>query len=214
MSDLQKVAPPNLPLAPNLYDRQYQEQLNKDLRLYFNRTSSTVNQLLDPQYGGKALYFPHGAFRSTQTQTVSAANTPTLITFNNTDFSSGIYYVAGDGLHFDVAGIFNLAFSIQVTNYDTQAHDVYIWLRYKGTDYPYSASAATVSGTHGGLAGKYVISANFFGQSEANGYVELWWATTSTQVKLETLAPTTSPFAMPGSPSVIATVSFVSNSAS
>lgn len=211
MPDLQKVANPSLPLPGKQYDSQYQDQLNNVLRLYFNRLGASFNGLLDPTYGGEALYFPHAAFHSTQTQTVSAANTPTLITFNNTDFASGIRYVAGDGLHFDTAGIFNLAFSIQVTNYDTQAHDVYIWIRYNGSDYPYSASAATVSGTHGGLAGKNVVAANFFGQSAAGGYVELWWAADSTQVKLETLAPTTSPFAMPGSPSVVTTISFVSN---
>jgi len=34
------IAPPSLPIAPNEYDPVYQEQLNKILRIYFNRTSS------------------------------------------------------------------------------------------------------------------------------------------------------------------------------
>lgn len=34
------IAPPSLPLAPIQYDRQYQDQLNNVLRLYFNRISS------------------------------------------------------------------------------------------------------------------------------------------------------------------------------
>jgi len=36
---------PNLPLATKDYDRQYQDQLNNVLRLYFNRLDSTFNQL-------------------------------------------------------------------------------------------------------------------------------------------------------------------------
>ena len=34
------IAPPSLPLAPMQYDRQYQDQFNNVLRLYFNRISS------------------------------------------------------------------------------------------------------------------------------------------------------------------------------
>jgi hypothetical protein len=43
--ELQRVTPPNLPLAPGEYDSQYQEQLNNVLRLYFNRLNSIVSQL-------------------------------------------------------------------------------------------------------------------------------------------------------------------------
>jgi len=34
------VTPPSLPLAPNQYDRQYMDQLNSVLRLFFNQISS------------------------------------------------------------------------------------------------------------------------------------------------------------------------------
>jgi hypothetical protein len=36
---------PNLPLATQNYDRQYQDQLNNVLRLYFNRIDAAFNQL-------------------------------------------------------------------------------------------------------------------------------------------------------------------------
>ena len=39
------AAPPNLPLAPEEYDRRYQDQLNNVLRLYFNRVDAILNQL-------------------------------------------------------------------------------------------------------------------------------------------------------------------------
>ena len=34
------VTPPNLPLAPNDYDRRYQDQLNNVLRLFFNQLNN------------------------------------------------------------------------------------------------------------------------------------------------------------------------------
>ena len=43
MADLRNVTPPNLPLAPDEYQRQYQDQLNNVLRLYFNQVSAPQN---------------------------------------------------------------------------------------------------------------------------------------------------------------------------
>lgn len=43
--ELGQPVAPNLPLAPKDYERQYQDQLNNVLRLYFNRIDSTFNQL-------------------------------------------------------------------------------------------------------------------------------------------------------------------------
>ena len=37
------ATPPNLPLAPDEYDRRYQDQLNNILRLYFNQLSNPGN---------------------------------------------------------------------------------------------------------------------------------------------------------------------------
>jgi len=39
------AAAPNLPLAPSDYERQYQDQLNNVLRLYFNRLDSILREL-------------------------------------------------------------------------------------------------------------------------------------------------------------------------
>jgi hypothetical protein len=43
--ELSQVAAPNLPLATVEYDRQYQDQLNNVLRLYFNRLDSILREL-------------------------------------------------------------------------------------------------------------------------------------------------------------------------
>ena len=43
--EIQQVAAPNLPLAPTDYQRQYTDQLNDILRLYFNRLDAILAQL-------------------------------------------------------------------------------------------------------------------------------------------------------------------------
>jgi hypothetical protein len=43
--EINQVAAPNLPLAPIQYDRQYIDQLNNVLRLYFNRVDLILDQL-------------------------------------------------------------------------------------------------------------------------------------------------------------------------
>ena len=43
--EINQVASPNLPLSPLEYDRQYADQLNNVLRLYFNRVDAILNQL-------------------------------------------------------------------------------------------------------------------------------------------------------------------------
>jgi len=43
--DINQVASPNLPLAPIEYQRQYTDQLNNVLRLYFNRVDAILGQL-------------------------------------------------------------------------------------------------------------------------------------------------------------------------
>ena len=43
--EIQQVAAPNLPLAPTEYQRQYADQLNDVLRLYFNRVDAILAQI-------------------------------------------------------------------------------------------------------------------------------------------------------------------------
>ena len=43
--EINQVAAPNLPLSPLDYDRQYTDQVNNVLRLYFNRVDAILNQL-------------------------------------------------------------------------------------------------------------------------------------------------------------------------
>jgi hypothetical protein len=43
--EFSRVVSPNLPLAPNDYDRRFVDQLNNVLRLYFNQLDNILGQL-------------------------------------------------------------------------------------------------------------------------------------------------------------------------
>lgn len=207
---LPKVAPPNLPLAPDAYERQYTEQLNKDLRLYFNRLGGSFNNLLDPASGGAALSFPHGSFLKTTTTHPAAANTAYIIGIDSTEYVLGMYYTPGDGVHVEESGLYNMQFSIQFTNEDSQAHYALVWLRKNGADLPFTSSYTSVPSKHGASNGAHILTANFYVQLAANDYIELWWAAQSVLISLATIPAQTSPLVCPASPAVVWTVNFIS----
>lgn len=80
---------PNLLVSTDEYSRQYQEQMNNALRIYFNQLDNTFQSLLATTPGGAFLRFPHGSFQDTTVQTVPA-NTAQVIRLNTTDLSSGV----------------------------------------------------------------------------------------------------------------------------
>ena len=68
--ELQKIAPPALPLATNQYSPEYQNQLNNVLRLYFNRLNSILGQLMATD-GSIPISFPPTALDAFGRQRVS-----------------------------------------------------------------------------------------------------------------------------------------------
>ena len=75
---LNKVAAPNLPLAPAEYERRYQDQLNNVLRLYFNRLDALIAQF-QTKGTTELLLVPYGAFHQdgATTLTTGIANNST-----------------------------------------------------------------------------------------------------------------------------------------
>jgi hypothetical protein len=204
--ELNKVAAPNLPLAPTEYEARYQEQLNNVLRLYFNRLDSLFGQFT-ASTDTSGLRAPYGAFSSDQDQTTTA-NTATLMTLNTTDFANGVS-IASSKITVANAGIYNLQFSAQFQNIDVQEHDVYIWLRQNGANIPGSTGFISVLNNHGGTPGHSIIGWNYFLSMAANDYVEIYWSPTDADVTIQHLAASGSP-TKPSTQSVVATMSFVS----
>ena len=152
---------------------------------------------------------PRGAFQNNASQTISTANTPTVIAFDTTDSAYG-FSLASNKVTIVNAGTYNIQFSLQFANMDTQIHEVTVWLRKNGTDVVGTASKYAVVSSHGGVDGYLIAVANFFVDVSANDYIELVCATTSTQVYIEAYASSTSPFTRPSIPASVVTFTLVS----
>jgi len=111
-------------------------------------------------------------------------------------------------------GIYNIQFSVQFVNTDSQIHDVDVWFRKNGTDIINSNSQFSVPNKHGSIDGHLIGSLNFFDSMVAGDYIELMWHTYNTATTIQALAAVpasgTTP-AIPATPSIITTVAWVSS---
>ena len=198
---------PNLPLATNEYERQYQDQFANILRLYFNQLDNTFGAILGPT-GGKYLKFPYGAFSSDQDQT-AIANTATLMTLNTTDFANEVS-IATSKITVANSGIYNLQFSVQLENSSNAPQDVFIWLKQNGTDIVGSTGKVGMPARKNpGDPFHSIVGWNYYLEMDASDYVEIYWSTTSADVSIQFYAASASP-TKPATQSVVATLSFVS----
>jgi len=205
-------AQPNLGTPAPTYDQGFFGTSFGGLNAYFTKLTAIFSALFG-QRGGKWINNPYGAFQDTTDQTATA-NTATVMTFNTTDFSNGVTVVSNSKMTVAQAGIYNLQFSVQFENTDTQEHDVTIWLRKDasgaGVDIAGSAGLVGIPSSHGGISGHIIVGWNYFITLNANDFVEIWWSTPSTNVSIQAYAAGTSP-TRPSTASVVATMTFVSN---
>jgi len=206
--EINQVASPNLPLAPIEYDRQYADQLNNVLRLYFNRLDSILDQLKTSS-GGAGVRLPYGAFSDFTSQTATV-NTATLMLLDTTDFSNAVTLVTGSKLTVANAGIYNLQFSVQLQNLDNAPQDVFIWLKQNGTDIVGSTGKVGMPARKSaGVPFHDIKGWNYFLSMNAGDYVQIYWSTTNAAVTIETYAASGTP-TKPSTASIVATLSFVS----
>jgi len=158
--------------------------------------------------GGSAISGnPCGSFYDTTIQTATLPNTAYAMKLNSTDANATNLCSVASGSKISVtqSGIYNVQFSSQFqrsSGGSTETID--IWLRQSGsTDVPNTNTHVSVQANN-----TYIVTAwNFFIYLQANDFVEIMWATTSTAIQLYYDAPS-SPH--PATPSVIATINRIS----
>lgn len=160
-------------------------------------TTVTVNTALTGAVSGTVTFRPwgyQGTYSVSPSQTVASTTItgtlPSMITF-------------------DYPGIYNIQFSFQFTNTDSQEHDIDIWFKQNDVTIDNSNSQFTVPSKHGGVNGHLIAALNFFVEVQAGDVVEIVWHTSNSAVFIEAIPAQTIP-TRPATPSAIATVSFVS----
>jgi len=203
-------AVPNTGTPGNEYEQRYFSQTFANMGGYFQRVTGIIATLFGPR-GGKYINIPYGAFQDGTNQTAANTTTAYPVTFDTTDFSNGVTLSNSSRLNVAQPGVYNLQFSIQVKNTTNSSEDVDFWFRKNGTDIAKSNSRFGISARKSsGDPSHVIVALNFFVSLAANDYVQIVWRTSDVAVTIETFAAGTSP-TRPSVPSVIATMSFVSN---
>ena len=154
---------------------------------------------------------PYGAFQDSTNQTAADTTTAYAITFDTTDFSNGVTLSNSSRLNVSQAGIYNIQFSVQLVNTTNSSADIDIWFRKNGTNIDKSNSRFGLAQRKSAGDPFYLIGAmNFFVSLDTNDYVQLMWRTSDVGAYIEQYAASSTP-TRPSIPSVIATMTFVSN---
>lgn len=198
---------PSLGFPPEAYERRHFNENYGALNGYFRKLTTILGSLFGPK-GGKFLNMPYGAFQSVVDQTVATINTPYALTLDTVDFANGVSVTNNSRITVAEDGIWNLQWSGQFENTDSQDHDVRVWIKINGTVVTGSTGFFAVSSKHGSVNGHVLVGWNYFLQLTINDYVELWWETDSTMVSLQSYPAAGS---YPSTASLIATLTFVSN---
>lgn len=154
---------------------------------------------------------PYGAWQDSTDQTVASVTTAYPITFNTVDYENGITLSSTSHLNAGYSGLYNVQFSLQLSNMDNATQDICIWFRKNGTDIPKSNSVFGLAPRKNATDPYHVIAAmNYFIDLAKNDYIEIMWSSTNTLASIDAKAAQTSP-TRPTTPSVIATMNYVSS---
>ena len=204
-NELERPAPPALPLATETYDRPFMDQNSNVLRLFFTRLINSFDNLVSTDEGGRFLYTPRGSFYSTQDQIAASTNTGYAVTFNSLHHTDSITLSNNSRINVTYAGTYQFSITLQIEHNNSSEATVTVWEKRNGTtDTPYSGHLFDVKGND-----FYVVNWVFTRHLEANDYIEVYWATTDAQLNLHSEAATA---LHPGVASATIDVTFGSNS--
>lgn len=188
------LAPPNLPIAPDLYGRRYQDQLSNVLRLFFTQLTNRLNSPTS-----------HASYFDTTTQTNPVADQVNLFTYNSVVSEFQITRgVPTSQIFVANTGVYNFQFSAQLDKTGGSASAVYIWPRVNGVNLADSATKIVIDGPNNEI----VAAWNFVLVLEAGDYFELAWQSSDTNVVVPYVTASGN---IPAIPSIILTVTWASN---
>jgi hypothetical protein len=145
--------------------------------------------------------FNYGTFYSTITQSGSA-NVSQSMSYNNTDYASGVSIVNGSQITLQNVGVYNIQFSAQLVDTSFGDSTIHIWIKKNGVNVPNSAGRIFLqSDTETLAAWNYVVPA-----TSPNDYYELVWQSTDADARILAATATGN---IPAIPSIILTVTQV-----
>jgi hypothetical protein len=201
---VQKVQPPALPIPKESPLKQYLDDLNNILRLFFNLLANAVNSVFG-ELGGRFIDVPNALYFSTVDQPIAVVDTAQVVTFNQTYLESGFSINGGSNSQITATygGVYNFQFTTQIVSGSASSKTIYLWISRDGTDLGYTAKDVVLSGS----ADVNEATWNFNLDLAAGEYVEMKWSSDDIDASLNSEAAT-SPH--PGVASAVVTINFIS----
>jgi hypothetical protein len=157
------------------------------------------------------LFFPYLAVQDDTDQAATTTTAANIMSFSTTDYALGASLVDNTKLKVDYSGLYNIQFSVQLVNTTNDVQTVSIWFSKNGTNVANSNSEFGIKPRKSsGAASQSIASLNFFIALQKDDYVELVWRPTDIGVSIEHFGTQSSP-TRPATPSIIATVSYLSS---
>jgi len=161
--------------------------------------NATAGQIYVRPVIEQSLYY--GAFSRTTDQAIAAINTAYTLNLDTTETANGI---ALDGtfpsrINITSAGLYSISATIHISSSSAAAKDFYTWFKTNGSDIRNSAAIFTITD----INSSKIISRNDFYILEADDYIEIGYAASSTDVTIDATAATA--FA-PAAPACLITV--------
>jgi hypothetical protein len=201
---VQKVQSPALPIPKDSPLKQYLDDLNNILRLFFNLLANAVNSVFG-ELGGRFLDVPNALYFSTVDQPIAVVDTAQVVTFNQTYLESGFSINGGSNSQITAVygGVYNFQFTTQIVSSSASSKTIYLWISRNGTDLGYTAKDVVLQGSSDVNEATW----NFNLDLAAGEYVEMKWSSDDIDASLNSEAAT-SPH--PGVASAVVTINFIS----
>jgi hypothetical protein len=201
---VQKVQPPALPIPKESPLKQYLDDLNNILRLFFNLLANAVNNVFG-ELGGRFIDVPNALYFSTVDQPIAVVDTGQPVTFNQTYLESGFEISGGANSEITAVygGVYNFQFTTQIASTSANSKTVFIWIARNGVDLGYTAKDFVLQGSSDVNEATW----NFNLDLAAGEYVEMIWSADDMDASLNSEAAT-SPH--PGVASAVVTINFIS----
>lgn len=184
--------------------------IESEIITYTGKTATTFTGITRGVYGSTNVAHTAGVYAS-EAQPVPSPTTPLTVVFTATDASNEVSIdpINPTRIVHNIAGYYNIQFSLQLLTFDNTIDNVTLWFRQNGVDVPYSAGIATVPGTHAGGPGTAIISWNLVLSFNTGDFIELMMTSNTGNTVAATYPPGVSPV-HPASPSIILSSTFVS----
>lgn len=127
----------------------------------------------------------YGSFYDTTDQELVTTAAAQVVAIGNTLEARLMSITGGDTLVLGADGTFSMTFSIQFTNANNSMQTATVWLKYEGSNYANSARHFDVPSSHGGNPGSMVGTVNFVATGSAGEEIQIFWAGTSTDLKID-----------------------------